>query len=71
MLELSKSPEDVEDQPATGRVGVEGLVQADQGDAAVVEVTDDVDEVAKAPAEAVQPPHHQAVTPAGALQRTH
>ena len=60
----------MEDQPAAGCAGVDLFGEADQGDAALLEVAYDVDEVPQGPSEPVQPPHHQAVGGSGALQRT-
>jgi len=56
--------------PALGVATIDLLGEADQGDAALLKVVYDVDQVPQRPSEPVQPPHHQAVAAPGALQRT-
>jgi len=69
-LESGKGTEDVEHQPATGGARVDRLSEAHQGDVLLLEVVYDVDQVAQRPSQPIQPPHDQAVTRSGALQRT-
>ena len=60
----------MEDQPPAWCAGVDLLSEADQGDAALLKVVHDVDQVPQGPSEPVQSPHDQAVAAPGALQRT-
>jgi hypothetical protein len=60
-LELGQGPEEVEDQPAAGGGGVDGLAQGAEPDPAGVEIGDHLDQVAQGAAEAVQAPDHQGV----------
>ena len=68
-LELGQCREDVEDQLAAGRRGVNRAVaQRLEPDAPLPEVFDDVDEVANRPPEAVKPPDDEGVAGLQMLQ---
>lgn len=69
-LEFCDGAEDVEDQPAAGRGGVDGFGDGAEFDAAVLEVTGDREQVRQRVAEAVQPPHHEHVTAGGVVEQS-
>src|SRR5450755_996982 len=67
-FELSKRGEQVQLQAAGGGRGVDAVAQRSERDLALLEVGDDVDQVAQAAAEAVQAPDHQRVAGEEVLQ---
>jgi hypothetical protein len=68
-LELGQRPKHVEHQFATARCGVEVFLKTLEPDAALREVADHLDEMAKGPAQAVEFPDHQHVALAEMRQR--
>src|SRR3990172_3225401 len=60
-LELSERPEDVEDQLSGAGGGVDVLVEGTETDAARLELANNLDEVAKRPADAIELPDHERV----------
>ena len=59
--ELRQRGEDVEDQPAAGGGGVQGLVQALEPDTMPAQRADDLDQVGQRPGQPVQARHDQGV----------
>ena len=66
--EFGEGGEDVEDQPAAGGGGVDGLVQAAEAHAAGAELGDEGDEVLQGPREAVEAGDHEGVAGAQVVQ---
>src|SRR5436305_9553119 len=60
-LELGDRPEDVEHQPTRRARGVDPLRQAAKTEPALPELANQLDQMPQAPAQAIQPPHHQHV----------
>jgi hypothetical protein len=67
-FELGQGREDVEDELAARRGGVDRLLEAAEPDTAVGEAGDGVDQVPEGAAEAVEFPHHEGVTGAQLVQ---
>lgn len=68
-LELGKGAEDVEDQPPSRGGGVHLFGEAQEGDLAVFQLADDVDEVLQRSAEAVESPDDDGVSRPGPVEQ--
>ena len=67
-LELGQGGEDVQLQLAGGGGGVDRLAQGVERDPSLFELGDDVDQMAQAATQAVEPPDHEGVASAQVIQ---
>jgi hypothetical protein len=67
-FELSQAREEVEDELAGGRAGIDLLGERDEPDTASFEVVHDAHEIRQRAAEAIETPHHQSIPLAQCLE---